>query len=134
MDCTACHRQQEFCISCHQQMGVARESRLRQPGTALAATRFHPPGFTDLVRSGPNHHSFAAQQNMTSCMGCHTEQTCMQCHAATGSMAQVNPHPRGFATSAFACRSLRQSPLACAKCHGGGSGVLSLRARMAGCQ
>jgi hypothetical protein len=132
-DCAACHRSQEFCVACHQQVGAAKESRLRQPGTPLAATRFHPPGFADLVRTSPNHHSFAAQANMQSCVSCHEESTCLACHSTQGVTAHVSPHPMGFKETGAACRALSSAPIACAKCHGGGAGLANLRTRLVGC-
>lgn len=134
MSCQSCHREQSFCVSCHQQLGVARESRLRQPGMPLASQRFHPEGFVAGTRSSPNHHSFAAQSNIQSCVSCHTEQTCLQCHAADGAVDQVSPHPPGWATSGVACRALKQAPVSCAKCHGSGAGLAGLGARLPGCR
>jgi hypothetical protein len=136
MDCQSCHREQSFCISCHQQLGVASESRLRQPGTALAGQRFHPPGFTGLSRASPDHHAWAAQANIQSCAACHQEQTCLKCHASTASVPgspAFNPHPPGFGQGGAACRALRASPVACAKCHGGGAGLVSLGQLLVGC-
>lgn len=139
LDCQSCHRAQGFCVSCHQQTGAAKESRLRQPGTPLAAQSFHPPGFVrdsrgGLLRAGPEHHSFAAQANLQSCVSCHAEQTCLQCHATTGGTTNVSPHPPAFAESTGACRALEVAPVACAKCHGGGAGLASLRRRMPTCR
>lgn len=133
MDCAACHREQSFCVACHQQTGAASESRLRVPGSPLGATRFHPDGWSSLVRGNPNHHSFQAQQNIESCASCHQESTCIKCHATTGAVAQVNPHPVGWKESGAACRSLRQAPLACAKCHGGGAGLGAVGQLLVGC-
>lgn len=134
MDCRSCHREQEFCLSCHQQLGVAKESKLRQPGERLANARFHPPGFSAMSASSPNHHKFAAQANIQSCTACHQEQTCMQCHAVNGPMASVSPHPAGWRDSGTACRSFKAAPVACAKCHGGGAGLTSVGQLLVECR
>lgn len=134
MDCASCHREQSFCMACHQQTGAASESRLRVPGAPLSSTRFHPDGFTSMARDNPNHHAFAAQQNIEACAACHQESTCMRCHSTTGSIAKINPHPPGFKESGGACRAFKQAPVACAKCHGGGAGLASLGALLPGCQ
>ena len=125
-------------MACHQQLGVTSESALRRPGTPLSAQKFHPPGFTDLTRTSPNHHSFEAQANIQTCVACHQESTCMQCHSATtasriGGGVGVDPHPPGFAGSGTACRAIHLAPIACAKCHGGGAGLPALRQRLANC-
>lgn len=136
MDCQACHREQSFCLTCHQQLGVASESPLRQrPG--LAGRRFHPPGFTGLSRADPEHHSWAAQANIQSCAACHQEQTCLKCHATTAtnpaSMGRT-PHPPGWRASGAACRAFKLSPVSCAKCHGGGAGIVSVGMLLVGCE
>ncbi len=133
MDCAACHRQQSSCVACHQQSGVASESNLRKAGGPLAGGSFHPAGFANLTRDNPNHHAFEAQQNIESCASCHQEQTCLKCHAATQSSLRINPHPDGFKESGAACRAFRQAPIACAKCHGGGSGLSGLGRLLVGC-
>jgi hypothetical protein len=133
MDCASCHREQSSCVACHQQTGVASESRLRRAGGPLAGRSFHPAGFANPVRDSPNHHAFEAQQNIESCASCHQEQTCIKCHAAVPTSPKINPHPPGWRESGAACRSLRQAPVACAKCHGGGAGLVSLGQLLVGC-
>jgi hypothetical protein len=61
IDCTACHREQSFCVSCHQQMGVASESRLpsrpsRTWRAAWPATRSRPAS-SATRRPGPSPRS-----------------------------------------------------------------------------
>jgi hypothetical protein len=133
LDCASCHREQSFCVACHQQTGAAAESRLRTGLNApLAGAKFHPDGWMT-SRANPDHHAFAAQQNMESCASCHQEQTCLKCHAATGGGPKVDPHPPGFRASGAACRAFRQSPVACVKCHGGGSQFTGLGRLLIGC-
>ncbi len=133
LSCRSCHRAQSFCVACHQQRGVAMDSPLRAASLPLGRTTFHPPGWSSLTRNGPNHHSFYAQQNIEACASCHQEADCMQCHATTGAIAQINPHPIGWKESGAACRAFHQAPIACAKCHGGGANLTSVAQLLVGC-
>ncbi len=134
LDCRSCHREQSFCVACHQQRGVAEDSPLRSPTMPLGRTSFHPPGWSSLTRSGPNHHSFYAQENIEACASCHQESDCLKCHAADGVVAQIDPHPLGWKQSGAACRAYHLTPMACAKCHGGGSNLGSVATLLVGCQ
>ena len=143
MDCTSCHREQSFCVSCHQQSGVSFEGGPRGPAgnPALIAKKFHPPGFASLSVTGPNHHSFEAAANPESCVGCHDQKTCMACHATSNVVTpsathpgNVDPHPPGFATSTAACRAFKMAPFACAPCHGAASPMNSAASLLIGCK
>jgi len=139
-DCSSCHRNQTFCVGCHQRLGVAPDSEggqaSRQPnnpfGTGTAVKHFHPPGWVRdeagvvLTAPTPGSHSFQARRNIRTCVSCHREESCLNCHSAdpTRSMA-VNPHPPGFAGSA-ACRALSsRNTRGCLKCHQPGATALS---------
>jgi hypothetical protein len=141
MDCTACHREQSFCLSCHEASGVSEVAGLRGPGGFIGLKSFHPPGFASPVRNSANHHSFEAMANPESCVGCHSEKDCIKCHATsavtpptTANPTQIDPHPPGFASSALACRAFKAAPFACAKCHGAGSGLTSVAGLLTNCR
>lgn len=141
MDCTACHREQSFCISCHQTSGVSQVAGLRGPNGIVGLKKFHPPGFATPTVTSANHHSFEAMANPESCVACHREQDCIKCHGTTnvvksmgGNPVGIDPHPPGFAQSAAACRAFHMTPFACAKCHGGGSGLAQVQSLLVNCR
>ena len=131
-DCSSCHRNQSFCVGCHQRTGVASDPSGglpgRQPqnpfGTGTQVKRFHPPGWardaTGAVISTPSaaSHSMAAKRNITACVSCHREETCLECHSTDPTRgAHFDPHGVGFAGS-LRCRSLAaRNQRACLKCH-----------------
>ena len=130
--CESCHRMQTFCFQCHQRMGVASPGEFAAGGAEAGFDRsrfgsFHPPGWVSdasgAIRAGiarpASHHSFQAQRNIHACASCHTERTCMQCHAP-GTLS-ISPHGAGFAQSRR-CQALRaRSPSMCARCHTAGT-------------
>jgi hypothetical protein len=143
MDCTSCHREQSFCLSCHVNSGVAfaTSPNLGGPVPTPATQKFHPPGFASPSRTGANHHSFEAMANPESCVGCHDEKSCLNCHGTSATVAATpdhplgtDPHPPGWSRSVTACRALELAPFGCAKCHGGGSSLMTLKAMMPGCR
>lgn len=116
-DCQSCHRTQTFCLGCHERMGFGeRDGGAFGVGGGL---RFHPEGW-----SGPpgmaQGHAHAAQRNIAACASCHTEDSCLACHATTGVVSaglNVSPHGPGFAQSPR-CRALAsRARRACLKCH-----------------
>jgi hypothetical protein len=114
--CTSCHRQQSFCLGCHQRVGVSMSgpSGVREPG------RFHPPKaeWSDPPRR-PGHHSFEAMRNLNACVSCHIERDCVICHGGLGVGGGFNPHPGGFRGSC--ATQLRRNPRPCFVCHAPGS-------------
>lgn len=140
-NCTACHREQEFCGGCHE-------------GTV--STGFHPPGYlnrhaadayardTDCAgchsnevscrgchenaglagfesKSASYHdaqpfwllaHGQAARQGLDTCTSCHQQTDCLQCHSAKSGW-RINPHGDAF----DADRLSDQAPLMCSRCH-----------------
>lgn len=116
-DCQACHRTQSFCLACHERMGFgeAEESAFGVGG----GLRFHPEGFSG-PPGMPQSHAQAAQRNMASCTSCHTEDTCLACHATTGGTTpglDISPHGPGFADS-VRCQALEaRNRRVCLKCH-----------------
>jgi hypothetical protein len=123
-DCGSCHRRQSFCLGCHERLGVTDARTTAQTPFAPSGTRtFHPDGWADpSAAHQPNHHAWQAQRNLRTCVSCHRQETCLECHAAQsgpGSTAKmtVNPHPMGWAGSrrcqALADRNVR----VCLRCH-----------------
>lgn len=138
-NCSSCHRNQTFCLGCHQRLGVAPDPEGgqagRQPnnpfGTGTGVKRFHPPGWVRddagvvLTMPTPASHSVQARRNLRTCVSCHREESCLTCHSAdpTRSMG-INPHPHGFSSSTT-CRALSKgNQRACLKCHQPGSSAL----------
>ena len=139
-NCSSCHRNQTFCLGCHQRLGVAPDPEGgqvgRQPnnpfGTGTGVKRFHPPGWVRddagvvLTTPTPASHSFQARRNLRTCVSCHREDSCLSCHSADPARSLgVNPHPAGFAGSA-GCRAMAsRNERACLKCHAPGEPALS---------
>jgi len=114
-DCSACHRAQSFCVSCHERSGVGTrvttEFDATQPGRA-----FHPPGWAT-AGMGPNRHKDEARKNITSCASCHREEDCLTCHSNEPGKLRASPHPRGWRGSAR-CEALdRGNRRMCLRCH-----------------
>jgi len=109
MECQTCHSQEEFCRSCHVQQGLNSRGRLG-------------PGYHDGQGVWLFQHGLAARQQLESCVSCHTQNECMQCHSLKGAF-KINPHGPDFDAK------LAQSKNAqiCLACHltpplGGGGG------------
>jgi hypothetical protein len=115
-DCSSCHKSQNFCNDCHTAMGVGGDDGIY--GRTSKKLNFHPEGWNDMTagRGDPNHHAFQAQRNIRTCASCHTEATCLQCHAGQGIGLGINPHPLGF-KGANCVRMKRMNPRVCVKCH-----------------
>lgn len=120
-DCNACHRRETFCTGCHTRAGISQDAKtteFNQQSDYIEDSSknklFHPKGWYK-GEEGPrdgSHHSFQAQRNIRTCVSCHRETFCKECHGAS-----VNPHPVNWATSAR-CKSLREkSGRMCLKCH-----------------
>lgn len=124
-DCGSCHRRQSFCLGCHERLGVV-DLRTGTAGAFVPVGQktFHPAGWADPSAAGQaSHHSWQAQRNLRQCVGCHRQETCLECHGARSGAGQtgkmwVNPHPLGWRgsarCSALASRNLR----VCLRCHG----------------
>ena len=101
--CSNCHSLQSFCLGCHEQTGVGQVRRFTPTGNS-----FHPDGFTDQVAS-PNFHGPMARMNLSSCVSCHEEESCIRCHSA------INPHGDDFLGRCAAMIERNQN--ACVRCH-----------------
>lgn len=99
LDCASCHAVERFCVDCHRDARVGDE-------LARDADRFHDPGW---VEESGGSHAFAARRNLTECVSCHQEETCVTCHAA------YDPHGAAFLSR---CGDLLEAaPQMCARCH-----------------
>jgi hypothetical protein len=137
-DCSSCHRNQTFCVGCHQRTGVASDpsgglpgQQPRNPfGTGTGVKAFHPPGWARDSAGGviatprPSSHSFQAKRNIRSCVSCHREETCLECHSADPARGVKLPSGLGFSPhgASFAgsgkCRALAaRNRRVCLKCH-----------------
>jgi hypothetical protein len=117
--CTSCHREQSFCLSCHQRLGVSMSG----PPGVREAGRFHPPKaeWSDAPRR-PGHHAFEAMRNLNACVSCHIERDCVVCHGGQGVGGGFNPHTAGFSNG---CASqFRRNPRPCYVCHEPGAAAL----------
>jgi hypothetical protein len=134
-DCSSCHRAQTFCVGCHQRLGVAADAeggqRGQQPrnpfGTGTGLKNFHPPGWVqgDGPGGAPSGHADQARRNIRTCVSCHREQSCLECHSTDPTRgAAVSPHGPAFGASAR-CRALAsRNQRACLKCHAVGTPAL----------
>lgn len=123
-DCQACHRTQTFCLGCHQRLGFDSE-----PGSDFAvggALRFHPDDWSG-PPGMPQAHAHAAQRNIAACASCHTEDSCLACHATTNAAMPglgVSPHGPGFRDSARCNALAERNRRVCLKCHAPGTPAL----------
>ncbi len=99
--CADCHNQQQFCASCHAQVGMTA-TRPLGTGNYHDAKQFFLFG-----------HGQAARQGLESCVSCHAERDCLTCHSSIGGR-RFNPHGPGFDPN----RLRRKNPQTCAACHG----------------
>ncbi|MBI4820244.1 MAG: cytochrome c3 family protein [Deltaproteobacteria bacterium] len=126
--CQSCHRLQGFCLNCHIRSGVAtvtsvatlevtrRTGRVGASGRPIGPHPMEEDGW--LEPRSRNFHGFAVQRNARSCVSCHQEQWCIQCHGsgARGGSRGGNPHGpnperlRGSVAS-------KQNARMCLKCH-----------------
>lgn len=119
-NCQSCHRTQSFCLGCHERMGFDQE-----PGSAFAvggSLSFHPDGWAG-PPGMPQGHAHAAQRNMTACASCHTEDSCLACHATAGGSVGglgANPHGTRFRDSARCNALATRNRRVCLKCHAPG--------------
>lgn len=100
--CADCHNTAQFCSTCHQQAGLVVAADRRLQGA------FHDGNPTFIAGHGP-----AARQSLETCVTCHVERDCLQCHAAIGA-ARINPHGPGFDAAKLRTKNAQM----CAACHG----------------
>ena len=116
-DCSSCHRQQSFCLSCHERVGFADR---QDDGFGIGGNlQFHPEGWSG-PPGMPQAHAHAAQRNIGACVSCHTEDSCLACHAtSSGPMAglDVSPHGPDFARSPRCDALASHNRRVCLRCH-----------------
>jgi predicted CXXCH cytochrome family protein len=115
--CASCHSERS-CAACHG-VGVvpALPSKLAFDDVRLSG--LHRAGF--MAR-----HSEEARAQPGLCTTCHTERSCIDCHAArhvASGTASRSPHPTGWITTGPGGGEhgvqARIDPMSCAGCHGG---------------
>jgi predicted CXXCH cytochrome family protein len=114
--CSSCHSERS-CASCHGVTVPALPWRLAFDRARLSG--LHRAGFR-------SHHAEEARGQPGLCTTCHTERSCIDCHATSGvapGMGARNPHPPGWLTTARGGgqhgMAARLDPVSCAGCHGG---------------
>jgi hypothetical protein len=119
-DCQSCHRTQTFCQGCHERVGFGqRDDGEFGVGGAL---QFHPSDWSG-PPGMPQGHAHAAQRNIGTCVSCHTEDSCLACHATTGAATpglDVSPHGPDFARSARCDALAGHNRRMCLRCHAPG--------------
>jgi hypothetical protein len=135
-DCSSCHRLQTFCVGCHQRTGVSSDpsggvpgSPVNNPfGTGTQVKQFHPPGWARdaggavIATPRPTSHSLQAKRNIRTCVSCHREESCLECHSTDPTRgASFSPHGPNFGATTR-CRFLSsRNQRACLKCHAVGT-------------
>lgn len=117
-DCQACHRTQTFCQGCHERVGFGSQRAEGDFGVG-GGLRFHPEGWSG-PPGMPQTHAHAAQRNIGACASCHSEDSCLACHATTDVASPglgVSPHGPGFGQSARCLALSSRNRRACLKCH-----------------
>lgn len=112
IECRSCHNYQDFCVTCHERIGLGPQADFNLRAGNL---RVHPPDWAS-AEPHPNHHGIWASRDIRSCTSCHREEGCIQCHGTTGRQGLgYNPHPPGFRSQA--CGLYRANARVCIKCH-----------------
>jgi len=141
LNCDSCHRDQSFCVACHQRMGVGHVTGFGKGGLvnsprSVTAQRFHPPGWVaaPATPGQSNRHGFEAQRNIKQCTGCHVERSCTEsCHRSGVLMNTRGEAGQGFSPHGnkldwlARCGSLmKRNRRTCFKCHVTGDQNLAL--------
>ncbi len=99
--CSDCHDAQSFCASCHEASGLGA-------GTGQLGTGYHDGKDAFLLGHGP-----AARRNLETCVTCHSEPDCLQCHSAQRGRG-FSPHGPGFDPE----KARAANSESCTACHG----------------
>ncbi len=114
--CTQCHAPEKFCTQCHDSAGISQRPGQRQFGRQGSIRRFHPPGFVGQNGGvwSADHHGHAARRSLNSCVSCHQETDCMNCHSMQTPLGlRASPHPPQFRCG----RAPDVAATGCLKCH-----------------
>lgn len=127
--CMSCHQQATDCRACHLRFGISDGRTLGQgPGPSTGPRlAFHPPGYASAAGISP--HASDARRNISACASCHSEDSCLGCHATQGASLPglgATPHGSSFVSSGR-CSALRANRRMCLKCHAPGSMALECR-------
>jgi hypothetical protein len=99
LECSNCHEADVFCADCHLTSGRA--------GVDARGANYHDAEAVWLLR-----HGQAARQGLESCVSCHRQEDCLQCHSELGAF-RVNPHGADF----DARRAWERNAFVCLTCH-----------------
>ena len=99
LECSNCHEADVFCADCHLTSGRA--------GVDARGANYHDAEAVWLLR-----HGQAARQGLESCVSCHRQEDCLQCHSELGAF-RVNPHGADF----DARRAWERNAFVCRTCH-----------------
>src|SRR3569832_223878 len=89
-DCSACHREQSFCVACHERSGVGTRAA-SQFNEIDPSKHFHPIGWAS-PSAGPNLHAQEARRNNTTCALCFRVVVCLSCLCARlGAVSRAGP-------------------------------------------
>jgi Cytochrome c7 and related cytochrome c len=120
--CTSCHATQSFCQACHARLGIAQ----RAAPDLASPRRYHPPPAQ--WSRGPVLHAREAERSLQSCITCHAERDCVDCHGSQASgFVGISPHPAGFVQDC--ARLLARDPRPCMTCHQARDASLMQRCR-----
>lgn len=120
-DCSSCHRLQTDCRGCHLRMGVTSQGEEGAFGVG-SPLRFHPDDWSGPPGT-PQGHALPAQRNISTCVSCHEEDSCLACHATTDAAKpglNASPHGAGFGGSLRCATLERRNRRVCLKCHAPG--------------
>jgi hypothetical protein len=117
----------DLCSSCHSERSCAKCHGVGTVPALPSKLAFDDVRLTGLHRAGfRSRHALEARADPGICTTCHSEGSCVECHAAAhvapGSTS-VNPHPPGWITAGAGGGEhgvqARIDPASCAGCHGG---------------
>ena len=100
-DCAGCHTTTSFCVGCHNE---ARVTDVLRPSPDY---QVHPPGW--LQPTSFQFHAEEAIADIGSCAGCHSGDSCSECHTF------VSPHGAQWASRCG--QMLNAGSPTCASCH-----------------
>jgi hypothetical protein len=99
-ECATCHSTEVFCRSCHNAVGV---------GTGKGGIR--GVGYHNGQAQWRFQHGRAARQELSTCVSCHQQRDCQQCHSQLG--WRINPHGGDFDAE----RMGKANKAMCLRCH-----------------
>lgn len=98
-DCSSCHSAEAFCRTCHLELGL-------NDASGMGAAYHNNQSFWLLS------HAQAARQDLESCVSCHQQTDCLQCHSTKMGLG-VSPHGPDFPGNSIEDRNKGM----CTLCH-----------------